>query len=309
MFSKFKKQCNTIFVDKNSADFVVQESVNVILSPSLYWVQKLTLPVKSLREVKPLLESLFEDILPEGRYSYTAYKEGDAYFVFAYEDKVLLDLLQEKGISPAKINSVHFAQSELSRLETPKKVEDGSTIMTQDDVVVLVPQNLVDSKELLDVSNLALSKRSVTLKQFGHIVNEKSLYTVVALFVVLVVLVATQYFITVAKTDKLQTQREEIFAHYHLKPTMIQNRALLKRYEALYRSQLQFRSLMKAILSMKLPNGVSIQRIQLKNKKLQIFYSGLKKGEEKALTRIFTEKNFSYKTGFFKDIFRVEFVL
>ncbi|MDQ7066925.1 MAG: hypothetical protein Q9M40_02365 [Sulfurimonas sp.] len=74
-----------------------REKVSIILSPSLYWVQKLSLRVKYVREVKKLLPSIFEDMLPAGQYSYSAYKRGDDFFIFAYEDKAILKLLQDKS--------------------------------------------------------------------------------------------------------------------------------------------------------------------------------------------------------------------
>ena len=87
MFSKFNKQIDTIFLDTICDNFHTDNKVNIILSPSLYWIKKVSLPVKNVKDVKPLLASIFEDILPDGTYNYSAYKNDDAYLVFAYEDK------------------------------------------------------------------------------------------------------------------------------------------------------------------------------------------------------------------------------
>jgi hypothetical protein len=307
LFSKFKRQFDTVFVDVNSADFELDESVNVILSPALYWVKKVTLPVKSLREVKPLLESLFEDILPEGRYSYTAYKEGDEYFIFAYEDKYILDVLAQKGIPFAKINKVYFAQSELASLEDAKKLNEEEIILVQDGVVILLPAKFSKTDEKLDLKDIDLSKHTIALKQFGHIVNEKSLYTIVALFFVMVLLVSSEYIITLNKIDKLQTQREVLFSKYKLKPTMIQNRSLLKRYERTYEAQIKLRKLMATVLSMHLKDGVRLKFVGYKNKKFKLQYMGMKKGQESYIESFFKNRGFTYSAQFKKDIWYVEF--
>ena len=309
MFSKFKRQFDTIFVDVNSANFELDDSVNVILSPSLYWVKKVSLPVKSLRDVKPLLESLFEDILPDGRYSYTAYKEGDEYFIFAYEDKYILDTLAQKGIPFAKINKVYFAQSELSSLEDAKKLNEEEVILVQDGIVILLPAKFSETDDKLELNGIELSKRTISLKQFGHILNEKSLYTIVALFLVMVLLVLSEYIITLNKVNNLQTQREALFAKYKLKPTMIQNRSLLKKYESTYKSQIELRKLMATVLSMRLKDGQRLKSVSYKNKKFKLQYIGLKKGQESYIESSFKNKGFTYSAQFKKDIWYVEFKL
>ena len=70
----FRSKAKAFFVDVNSPSYLLEAPVNVILSPSMYWVKRVTLPVKYLYEVKSLIPSLFEENLPEGKYSYSAYR-------------------------------------------------------------------------------------------------------------------------------------------------------------------------------------------------------------------------------------------
>ena len=306
MFWKFKKQVDTIFVDSNSADFHIEGSVNVILSPSLYWVKKVDLPIKSLREVKPLLESLFEDILPDGRYSYVAYKFGDEYFIFAYEDKYILDLLAQKGVPASKINGVYFAQNEFLHLEEAKKIDANHVLLVKDDIVIVLPAKFSNTQNMLDVKDVKLSKHRVTLKQFGHILNVKSLYTIIALFVVLLLLVTTEYSMTLHKIEKLQTDRENIFQKYSLKPTMMQNRSLLKGYEESYTRQMQLRKIIAVVLGMHLKPKHKIKFIGYQNRKVTVSYSGLKKGDERYIETYFRSKSLHYSAKYRKNIWYVE---
>ena len=306
MFSKFKEQIDTVFVDVNSASFELDKSVNVILSPSFYWVRKVSLPVKSLREAKPLVESLFEEMLPEGVYSYSVYKEGDEYFIFAYEDKKILDALHEKGISSAKINAVYFAQSELADLDAPKKISPEELITIKDGVVILLPATFAKDAQALDVSSVKVSKHALHLKQFGHIVNEKSLYKIAAIFLVFIALVGTEYFITAHKIQKLQTQRDKLFSQYGLKSTMFQNESLLKGYEKEYKIQSKLRESIAKILALPLKQGDKIKSIEYKNKKLKLVFDGVKSGQEGYITTLMKSYAMKYKAEFKGDAWYVE---
>ena len=89
MFTQFNQKYKTIFLDPSSDISSVEEKVNVILSPSLYWVKKLSLPLKKASEAHKLLPSIFEETLPLGNYNYSVYKKGDDFFAFAYDDKAI----------------------------------------------------------------------------------------------------------------------------------------------------------------------------------------------------------------------------
>ncbi len=71
---QFNRQHKILFLDPNYPAVCGDEKVDIILSPSLYWIKKISLPLNSLREVRTLLPSIFEDMLPDGIYSYSVYK-------------------------------------------------------------------------------------------------------------------------------------------------------------------------------------------------------------------------------------------
>jgi len=309
LFSKFKGQIDTIFVDVNSSSFKLDKSVNIILSPSLYWVKKVALPVKSVREVKPLLESLFEENLPDGVYSYDVYKQDDEFVIFAYEDKVILNILHEKGISSAQINKVYLAQSELFKQESAKKISEDTILLVEDGIVVVLPSTFASFDEVLDVHDIKLSKNSIRLKQFSHLVNEKSLYTIAFIFFALIALVSTEYFITLKKNNISQTQRDALFIKNGLKPTMLQNRSMLKTYEKIYKSQTQLRQYMADLLSLHLKEKHKIKVITYKNKKLRVEFDGFKSGEEKYIKQQLKSKQCKFSAQYKNNIWYVEFII
>ena len=309
MFSKFNQKFNTIFLDSNSESFQTKEKVNVIVSPSLYWVKKVSLPVKYVREVRPLLESLFEDILPVGNYSYFTYKKDDYFFIFAYEDKVILDTLKDKGIIATQINNVFFAQSEFQNFSSPVKIDKEQSIYIKDDLVILLPSIWMEAQEVLDMSGVHLSKHSVNLNQFRHIVNNKSLYFLISIFVVLITLVSTEYLVVNSKTAQTLELRDELFTKHSLKSTMMQNRSVLKNYSKLHERQMKFREYSSYILSIPLVPTQKISQLRLKGNTLYVSFSGVPKGSEKNIMRILNKHKIQFTSKFLSDVWTVEMSL
>ncbi len=309
MFSKFSKQIKTLFLDSVSPPFKLEEDVNIILSPSLYWVKKVSLPLKYVREVKPLLPSLFEDTLPDGVYSYSVYKKGDEFYIFAYEDKLIIDTLTSKGIQPAQVKNVYFAQSELNKIDGAVKINETQSVYVKDDIVILVPCCWVEESGELDIDSIVLSKHSISLKQFGHIVNDKSLYTFATIFSLLIILVALEYFITLQKVSSTSDLRDKLFAQNGLKSTMIQNRSMLSEYKSLHKTQSLLRESISTILSLKLLKGQKLTQLSLKSKKLTAVFSGVKKGDEVSIEKLLKKKKLRYRSNFKDKSWYVEIEL
>jgi len=266
---KFNADKRIVFLDPDSDIHVTNdEKIDLVLSPSLYWVQRVKLPIKYVREVRKLLPSLFEDILPKGNYSYSVYKdeiEENTYFIFAYEDKLIIDLASSFGINSSNIASVRFSQSVLSELQTALKINETQSIYVKDGVVTLVPCCWIQESGEIDLQTLKLSKHTLTLAQFGHIVDNSSLYKIAGVMVAFSVLFLSEYFITQQKISTLQTQKNELFSKYKLKPTMFQNNALLKKYKDIHNNQTKLRDQ----LSKKLKEP-KIRLITYKNNQLKV---------------------------------------
>ena len=270
---KFSQNKKTVFLDPHADIVVNDEKLNIILSPSLYWVKKIKLPVKYVRDAKKLLVSLFEDILPNGNYSYSVYKdttqdepsEEGMFYIFAYEDKVILDLLTSNGISSSSISSVHFAQSELDKIEGAIKINETQSIYVKDSIVTLVPCCWIEESGSLNLENIDLSKHTITLQHFGHIVDNSSLKKIAAVLVVFIVLTLSELFIVKSNIQNIQTQEQELFSKYKLKQTMFQNKAVLKKYKSIHSAQTSFREELSKSLKLQ-----DVKTITYKNKKLEV---------------------------------------
>ena len=230
---KFKKEIKTIFLD-HSFNGVIQNDIrlNIILSPSLYWVKKVTLPVKFVRDAIKFLPSIFEDQLLEGEYKYFAYKYNDEFIAFAYDEKKILKLLKSKGISKANIENIYFAQSEFSNLKNAVKINKDEVLYVKDDIVIILPALWIKNRGNLDLQNLKLSKHSVELTRFGTIINKKSFYQISVILALFALLNGFEYFTTIDKMQDIADKKDTIFLKHNLKPTLFQNRSLLKKYTA-----------------------------------------------------------------------------
>ena len=306
MFTKFNKKYKTIFLDPHSEVQEIDEKVNIVLSPTLYWVKKVSLPVKYVREALKLLPSIFEDTIPEGNYSYSAYKSGDEFIVFAYEDKLILDTLYEKGVASANIANIYFAQSELSHLESAVKINEAQSIYVKDGLLILVPCCWIEESGELDLSNITHSKHTITLAQFGHIVDNKSLYKIAAVLVAFISLLSIELFITLEKQEQIQNAKEELFLTHKLKPTMFQNRAMLKKYRALHESQTNLREYFAAILSVKSQERVVLSSISLKDEKMSVTFSGVDSKNEKVLLEALKRKNLKFSSSLKDEVLQLE---
>jgi len=309
---KFKQNHRIIFLDplfEGEIEYDKKSKIDIILSPSLYWVKKVKLPVTTVREVKKLLESIFEDSLPEGNYSYSAYKVEDEFLLFAYEDKKILQLLSQKGIALSSVSSIHFAQSEFDTIESAIKINDDEAIYLKEGVVVITPLSWVKNYEVLDLEDKTLSKHTIKLQQFGHIVDNKSLYKIGIVGVIFAFILIAEIFITTTKTEAILEAKDEIFANYKLQPTMMQNRSTKSKYNSIHKIQTKLRKYIAYFLNMKLQTGQKITLIEYKNKLLNVTFEGVTKINQKNILKQLDAKKVEYKTSLKEGRMKVEIKL
>lgn len=309
MFTKFNNKFNTVFLDTSSPSFEIHDKVNVVVSPSLYWVKKLSLPVRYERDAKKLLPSVFEDILPEGNYSYSVYKSGDYFFAFAYEDKKILDTLAKKGIAPSNILNVYFAQSELTNLGGALKISETQSVYMRDEILILVPCCWIEESSDLNISVITLSKHSIVLKQFGHIVDEKSIYNIGAILLILIMLMSAEYLITTQKIAGATNKIDDVFTQNNLKSTMFENKAVLKNYSSIHDKQTKMREDISFLLSLELKSSEKLSLLSFKNNILEADFSDLSQATQKEISEKLKLNEVKFKSSMSKDNWHVEITL
>jgi len=309
LFTRFKRNTTTLFIDPNFEGSLEYESgtkVKLILSPSLYWVKKLSLPVSSVRDVKKLLPSIFEESLPVSHYSYSVYKKDDDFIAFAYEDKKIFELLKKLHITYSDVVSIHFAQSEFESLEGALEVNASESIYVRDSLVVLAPTKWLRETHPLNLNGMVLSKHKIKLQQFGHIVDNRSLYTIGSILTVLALILGVELFVAEDKLQTIENSKEALFSKYKLQSTMFQNRAGLKKYKKIHTTQTNLRAYISYFLSMKLKNGQKLTLLEYKNGYLIVSIGGVDKGSERGIASQLDAKGLKYKISFSSKSIKVE---
>jgi len=303
LFTKFNTKTKTIFLDPNSTkrySSIDSKKLNIILSPSLYWIKKIELPLKYAKDAKKLLPSLFEDTLPNGNYSYSVYKEENEFFIFAYEDKLILETLSKFGISLSNVQNVYFAQSEMQNLKGATKINETQSMYIKDGIVILVPSSLIKESVELDVSQLPLSKHKIFLQQYAHIVKNNDLYKLGAVLLLFCILICAEYFITTQKTSQVLKLKDELFVKHKLKPTMMQNISILKKYKITHQKQTKLREYILYALSFKLKKSEKLTKLNLKDKSINTEFSDISKETLSHMKQVLASKKVKF-TAIIKD--------
>lgn len=297
LFSKFKQQGQLLFLDQSSEIAVDQDKKYfIILSPSLYWVKKVTLPLKYVHEVKKIAHTLFEETLPPGNYSFYVVKNKDDFFVFAYEDSELLALLSQKGIALNQISGISFAQFVVSDSQTPFLVDDANVLLNKDGIVVLLPAAWFDNVQTLDMSEKTPPKETIQLEQFSHIVDSKTLYTMSALLLLFIVVLLGEYFYFMQQKEQIENKREKLFKEYKLKPTLMQNRAILQHYKKRDSKAQTLRKYIDYFLKARLKTQEKISEIAYDGRVLKVTLQGVKKSDEKRILSQFYKEKIKLQT-------------
>lgn len=298
MFTKYSKKRETLFLEPSLELKNTEQDVNIILSPSFYWVKKIFLPLKRERDVKKLLPSIFEEILPNGIYSYAVYKEDDYFLAFAYEDRKILEFLVKRGVSTAHIANICFAQTFFSEADLPLRITKEKTLVMQDGIVLMVPSSWQMSAKEFYLDDRAFPKQTIVLEKFNHIVDKKNIYQIVFILIFIALLLGVELFMVQQNRDEILLEKETLFSKHNLKPTMMQNESMAKRYNALHEQQMKFRSTIATIINLQLGQNEKINSISYKDRNIHVIFESVKESNFKHIAQILKAKNIEYKVNF-----------
>jgi len=194
----------------------IKEPVDVILSPQYYWIKKIDIPIKSLKDAKKIAKTMFK--LDENYY-YGAFETDGKYFAYAIDKNLKLD------IDKKYINSIRLAQSELYNYDK-LNVSDQHSIQKIDDLLFCFPyeENAEHINEILPKINLSEHK----INLYNNINIDKGILVSAALlFIVLNAGLLLNYFYNKKALKNLQTKKDQIIKKYSLPKTTFQLDSIL----------------------------------------------------------------------------------
>ncbi len=267
---KFKQNRQTLIISKKTQKTdTKQNRVDVILTPSFYWVKKLSLPVDSIKQAKKLLPGIFEECLPDGDFSYYVYKKENEFIAFAYNDDEIIKKLKELGIYD-KTDSVRFFQSEFENEEDDFLI-DGSCLKKENGIYVELSEKFCQNPKSTTLPQ-KLSKHKIDLEIYKSFIDKSTLYKVVGIIALFLLLNIIQTVVISSKISKLEKEKEKIFQKYSLLPSSFQNRAILKKWKKTDKKQIKIRNILKNVLT----KTKNISSVKVENKKITILYEDIK---------------------------------
>ncbi len=144
----------------------LNKSIDIILTPQFYTFIREELDLKFTYQAKQIAPSLFDDYLDHtGDYQYYVYKCNNYWCFIAYDIDKIDTFLESVGIDKSYVSKIYFTQQLIGQIETPTLVDNRTMLANIDNVMTIVPKELVDDLieyKLFDTSSLKL-KGGVTM--------------------------------------------------------------------------------------------------------------------------------------------------
>lgn len=243
----------------------VSHKVDIILSPEFYWVRIFNIPVKNITQARHVFPTLFEDILDNvSDLSYQAIKlDENKYLCFAYINKKIYEAIKNSGINLSLVNSVYFAQNECKEFRQ-FMVEDKSFLYTDDDILVKVPNGILNENINLNenLHHLNLSNNKVDIKLYNNFLSSKQIYLILAVSLLFSIINFTKIYDYKNSISLLDEKIELEKQKSNLPSSMIQVDSIISKYKNIADQEIRKREIISYLLensSFKLDN-ISLEK-------------------------------------------------
>ncbi len=243
----------------------VSHKVDIILSPEFYWVRIFNIPVKNITQARHVFPTLFEDILDNvSDLSYQAIKlDENKYLCFAYINKKIYEAIKNSGINLSLVNSVYFAQNECKEFRQ-FMVEDKSFLYTDDDILVKVPNGILNENINLNenLHHINLSNNKVDIKLYNNFLSSKQIYLILAVSLLFSIINFTKIYDYKNSISLLDEKIELEKQKSNLPSSMIQVDSIISKYKNIADQEIKKREIISYLLensSFKLDN-ISLEK-------------------------------------------------
>ena len=192
-------------------DKEIKEKVDVILSPEFYWINKIDLDIKSLKEAKKIAKNMFD--LDKEKYIFEAIKLDNKFFAIAIKKD--LDL----KINKKYINSIRLAQVELYKYEALKS--KNKTLKKVDDILFCFPETNENLKSIEEaIKEIKLSKHKINFDYLN--LDKATIFYIFFSLIIINLFFFIQGFFYKKELNKLQEKKEYLSKRYNLPLTTYQ---------------------------------------------------------------------------------------
>ena len=276
MFQWLSKSNNSIVIlDKKGVvgNILGDKNIDIILTPSFYWFVEKKFSVKFAFQVKEYLPSIFEEFTDTQGLSYQIVPKGDELFwLFAYDDKAILEALMKNGIDASKISKIHFAQNSFAGQNKAIDLENGFLLTDINGTISRVPNIFVkDSIKFSEFPKEKLSlENGAILKRYTNFIDENLAKKIMFPLLLLVMVEGVEALSLWYRNKKLNIQKENIFKSYDLPQTSFQNRAILKTLQRKIKSQQNIRRFISVLFNAPFDKNEFIKYLKLTDNKASV---------------------------------------
>jgi len=250
---------------------LLENSIDIILTPQFYTFIREELELNFSYQAKQIAGSLFDDYLdPNIEYQYHVYKCNNLWCFFAYNIDEIDTFLESIGIEKHRVSKIYFAQQLDTILEEPLLLNEKNILQTVDDVVTLIPKQLMDPNleyKSLDTSMLSL-KGGVTMgSSLNSFISLKETVVLSTLFCLLggiFIVEGGRIKSSIAKEDAQLTQLLDDNPRY---TSSISRQSILEKYEPIDTHERAKRNAIKKI-SKFLSNQSQLKLLHIEKNKI-----------------------------------------
>ena len=231
--------------------FDPQNKVGVVLSPAYYWYKHSDAPFKSRRLAKRFAASLFFGWIPEGSYSYYAFREENGWGFIACDLGATTQRLIEQGLDTLQIARVYFAQSALDPADSPIRLSQNTALSFVNGAWVALPIKLAAEVKEFDPTPRVLNAPSFApvRSRESSDVSFKHFRLAASFLLIVIVALAVDIFRLSTAASAAERDREDILTREKLPATQIQLESVERRLTQIASAQRGLRQTLSKLLT------------------------------------------------------------
>jgi hypothetical protein len=231
----------------------VDKKVVILLTPESYWYKNSDIALKSVSKAQKIAKSIFFSWIPDGEYRYFAFKEENGFGFIALDHKKILNELEESGLKLNLIDKIIFAQTALSKDDSPIIIDDKTALGFLDNSWVILPKNYLENSK--DIDQVSSIDSRISYKVTAIETSEISRNSIIFIALISFLIFASIVLEIVRKTGEitsLELQKEELITKAKLPPTKMQLSSIHKRLDKLSTDQKELRENLSKFVSISL---------------------------------------------------------
>ncbi|MDD2370013.1 MAG: hypothetical protein PHQ90_11990 [Sulfuricurvum sp.] len=238
------------------------EALVLILSPDLYRICVVSLPVATPKEAVRYAPSYFD--LSDERTRYGAYQLGEGrYLLSAFDPEPIRVRLEEAGVDPVSVERFVLAQEAFGVDILPVSLKNGSVLALNDGIVVRLPSEYIGEPPKYDLE-VSLQKLAPCLTGFradmykGGDVTKKTLTITLSLSLIILLNLLIQGGYSYREAGKIADEQEQMKIEKNLPATQMELDALASSWEKKESQQMKLRKIFAAFSTLTLENNNTV---------------------------------------------------